>query len=207
MAGCVGGDDRLGGYVRQQLRAAGVSVVKNRVSPDVDGGAAAALHHQYATPAAAVAAGAAAAAGGGIKQATTGTVMVFCTPDAQRSFLSCIPNDDSVVLSPELLRAAARSRLLVIEGYLLDLPGAAGALPALVEAAKAAGTVVALTCGDAGVGAARLRGWCMNHSGWFGGWWVGCWCACRYLSIIATGCVGSSTAPSLTPHPTPHQTQ
>ena len=39
-----------------------------------------------------------------------------------------------------------------MEGYLLDLPGAGAALPALVEAAKAAGTVVALTMGDAGVG-------------------------------------------------------
>ncbi|GBF92898.1 hypothetical protein Rsub_05734 [Raphidocelis subcapitata] len=139
MAGCVGGEDRLGGYVRQQLRAAGVAVVR----PGAADGPGAAI----AAAAAAAAAGAKPGAHGG----TTGTVMVFCTPDAQRSFLSCIPGGDAVVLSPELLRAAARSRLLVIEGYLLDLPGAGEALPALVAAAKAAGTVVALTMGDAGV--------------------------------------------------------
>jgi sugar/nucleoside kinase (ribokinase family) len=165
MAGCVGGEDKLGGYVRQQLRAAGVGVVKPADRHSVGSRAAAAgpgspiapaAAAGGATPGEAAAAAAAAArgksgvaAGGG---ATTGTVMVFCTPDAQRSFLSCIPGGDVVALTPELLRAAARSRMLVIEGYLLDLPGAAMALPGLVAACKAAGTVVALTLGDAGVG-------------------------------------------------------
>jgi sugar/nucleoside kinase (ribokinase family) len=163
MAGCVGGDDRLGGYVRQQLRGAGVLVVKSGRgdggaaanssggAPDL-GAVAAALQQRFPTPGAAFAAGAQGAGPApAAPRATTGTVMVFCTPDAQRSFLSCIPNDDAVVLTPELMHAAARSRLLVVEGYLLDLPGADAALPRLVEVAKAAGTVVALTCGDAGI--------------------------------------------------------
>lgn len=151
MAGCVGGGDRLGAYVRTQLRAAGVAVVK----PE---------------PGAAAPAPPAGAATGGV--AATGTVMVFCTPDAQRSFLSCIPGGESIDLTPELLVAAQRSRLLVVEGYLFDLPGAADALPALVAAAKAAGTVVALTMGDAGVGAWMRRlgphqaceAWCMQRA-------------------------------------------
>lgn len=117
---------------------------------------------------------------------TTGTVMVFCTPDAQRSFLSCIPNDEVVVLTPELLQAAARSRLLVIEGYLFDLPGASEALPALVEAAKAAGTVVALTMGDAGVGE-----WVRGRDG---GRAIRCWVCCRKHAGVAWApgsCCGS----------------
>lgn len=139
MAGCVGGRDRLGAYVRQQLRGAGVAVIKEGDDADAlgpappnapasgangagapAGPAAAGRSGSVVLPGARRAAGgpgAAAAAqppaaGGG----TTGTVMVFCTPDAQRSFLSCIPQDDTMALSPELLRAAARSRVLVIEG-------------------------------------------------------------------------------------------
>jgi sugar/nucleoside kinase (ribokinase family) len=128
MAGCVGGGDGLGAYVRQQLRGAGVAVITPDGAPDD-------VTMMSSSPAAAAPAGG--AAGGAAKPqgvvigadpqaqarpapkrpgGTTGTVMVFCTPDAQRSFLSCIPNDDAVALSPELLRAAARSRLLVIEG-------------------------------------------------------------------------------------------
>ena len=82
---------------------------------------------------------------------TTGTVMVLSTPDAQRSFLSCFSNEDSVQLTPELQHAVACSKLLVIEGYLWELPGAAEILPELVQLARSVGTLVALTAGDAGV--------------------------------------------------------
>ncbi len=80
----------------------------------------------------------------------TGTVMVLSTPDAQRSFLSYFSND-GLTISPELQAAVQRSRLVVIEGYLFELPGAATALPALVRTAKQAGAAVAVTAGDAGV--------------------------------------------------------
>lgn len=137
MAGCVGGRDRLGAYVRQRLRAAGVAVVRGEGGTDDGTTGSSAADASYDAS----------------SSTTTGTIIVFCTPDAQRSFLSCIPRGERVALSPALLRAARRSRLVVVEGYLLDLPGAAEALPALVAAAKAAGAVVALTMGDAGVAA------------------------------------------------------
>jgi sugar/nucleoside kinase (ribokinase family) len=82
---------------------------------------------------------------------TTGTVMVFTTPDAQRSFLSSFSSEDRVWLSPELLGAVSRARLLVIEGYLWELPGAAEVIPAVVKHARAVGTLTVLTAGDASV--------------------------------------------------------
>jgi sugar/nucleoside kinase (ribokinase family) len=77
--------------------------------------------------------------------------MVLSTPDAQRSFLSCFSNEDEVQLTPELQHAVASSKLLVVEGYLWELPGAAKVLPELVRLARSVGTLVALTAGDAGV--------------------------------------------------------
>jgi sugar/nucleoside kinase (ribokinase family) len=77
--------------------------------------------------------------------------MVFTTPDAQRSFLSSFSSEDSIHLTPALLQAVTKSRLLVIEGYLWELPGAAEVIPAVVKHARAVGTLVVLTAGDASV--------------------------------------------------------
>lgn len=89
--------------------------------------------------------------GPGPSSGATGVVMVFSTPDAQRSFLSSFSSEDSIELSEELQQTAARARLLLIEGYLYELPGAAEVIPQLVRHARKVGTLVALTAGDAGV--------------------------------------------------------
>jgi hypothetical protein len=81
----------------------------------------------------------------------TGVVMVFTTPDAQRSFLSSFSSEDSLHMSQQLHDAAASARLLLIEGYMWETEGAAEAIPALVRHARSVGTLVALTAGDAGV--------------------------------------------------------
>lgn len=94
------------------------------------------------------------------KASQTGTVMVFSTPDAQRSFLSCFSSEDDLTIDDEMRAAVSRAKVLLIEGYLWELPGSRQALPQLIRLAKQAGTLVALTAGDAGV-VARHR-----HSVW-----------------------------------------
>lgn len=121
MAGCCGGSDALGEYGRAQMTAAGVDIIS------VDGDSAPWAGTQ------------------------TGTVMVFTTPDAQRSFLSSFSSEDTLHLTPQLLSAVSRSRLVVIEGYLWELPNAAEVLPAVVKHARAVGTLVVMTAGDASV--------------------------------------------------------
>jgi sugar/nucleoside kinase (ribokinase family) len=121
MVGCCGGSDALGEFGRAQMTAAGVDIIS------VD---------DESTPWAGSA---------------TGTVMVFTTPDAQRSFLSSFSSEDRLWLSPQLLSAVSKARLLVVEGYLWELPGAAEVIPAVVKHARAVGTLVVLTAGDASV--------------------------------------------------------
>jgi sugar/nucleoside kinase (ribokinase family) len=82
---------------------------------------------------------------------STGTVIVLQTPDAQRSFLSSFPADDALVLTERLTAAVKQAKLLVLEGYMWELPGSDKVLPALVSLARKVGTLVALTAGDAGV--------------------------------------------------------
>jgi sugar/nucleoside kinase (ribokinase family) len=147
MAGCIGGSDALGEFGRAQLDAAGVELL----CVDADDGtlpaAAAAGGSSSAAPASAAAAAAAARWSG----SSTGTVMVFTTPDAQRSFLSSFSAEDAMRLTPALLSAVARARCVVLEGYLWELPGAADVVPAVVRHARAVGTLVVLTAGDASV--------------------------------------------------------
>lgn len=83
----------------------------------------------------------------------TGTVIVLTTADAQRTFLSYLGSDQTLATTsdPGLAPALGRTRLLVVEGYLWELPGAAEAIGAAVAAARASGALVALTCGAAGV--------------------------------------------------------
>jgi len=80
----------------------------------------------------------------------TGTVVVLTTPDAQRAFLSCFP-PEPLVVDAALEAAAGRCRLLVVEGYLWELPGAAEGIARLMAAAKRGGALVVMSAGDAGV--------------------------------------------------------
>ena len=92
--------------------------------------------------------------------------MVLTTPDANRTMLSYLGTPAPVVLDSVLCAAIARARMLVIEGYVWEMPGAAESIAAAIEVAHAHGTLVALTAGDAGC-VARNRDalWSALHAG------------------------------------------
>ncbi|GLC38934.1 hypothetical protein PLESTB_000462900 [Pleodorina starrii] len=80
----------------------------------------------------------------------TGTVMVLTTPDAQRSFLSFFTSE-SLTLSERLRTAVRAARLVVLEGYLWEMPGAEAYMAEVLDLAHAVGAQVAMTAGDPGV--------------------------------------------------------
>jgi len=81
----------------------------------------------------------------------TGTVVVLTTGDAQRSFLSYPGTQHDLAADAATIAAVGSARLLVIEGYLWEMPGAAAGIAHAIAAAKAAGTTVAMSAGDVGV--------------------------------------------------------
>ncbi|GMH36168.1 hypothetical protein BSKO_04036 [Bryopsis sp. KO-2023] len=80
----------------------------------------------------------------------TGSVVVLTTPDAQRSFVS-FPGSSEYEVDDPLKSIISRTRMLLIEGYLLELPGSLPRIKQAVAMAKESGTVVVLTAGDAGL--------------------------------------------------------
>ncbi|KAI7840302.1 hypothetical protein COHA_006084 [Chlorella ohadii] len=83
--------------------------------------------------------------------AATGTVVVLTAQDASRTMLSYLGTPAEVEVDAALEAAIARSRCLVVEGYLWELPGAERTITKAIAAARRAGCVVAMTAGDAGV--------------------------------------------------------
>lgn len=84
--------------------------------------------------------------------ANTGTVLVLTSPDAQRTMLSYLGTEAAeVAVDAAMAAAIARSRLLVVEGYLFELPNAQRTITKAIAAAQRHGCVVAMTAGDAGV--------------------------------------------------------
>lgn len=76
---------------------------------------------------------------------------MLTTPDANRTFLSYLGEEQDLQLSPASQQAIAASRMLIIEGYMWEVPNV---LPTLLSAARTAAennAMVALTAGDAGV--------------------------------------------------------
>ncbi|GFH17932.1 putative sugar kinase, partial [Haematococcus lacustris] len=77
-------------------------------------------------------------------------VAVLTTPDAQRSFLSFF-DSGKLCMTATIATAITAARVLVIEGYLLELPGARTWLPEVLRLARVHSVRVALTAGDPGV--------------------------------------------------------
>ena len=77
--------------------------------------------------------------------------MVLTTPDANRTMLSYLGTSAEIALDSRLTAAIASARLLVIEGYLWEMPGASSTLPRAMQLARAAGCKIALTAGDVGL--------------------------------------------------------
>ena len=80
-----------------------------------------------------------------------GVCMVLTTEDANRTFLSYLGARQELHLTDEIAAAIASSRLLLIEGYLWEMPGAEEAIRQAIAVARACGALVALTAGDAAV--------------------------------------------------------
>lgn len=85
------------------------------------------------------------------ESANTGTVVVLTSPDAQRTMLSYLGTAAPVPVDTVLEAAIARTSILVIEGYLWELPGALETINRSVDIARQHGVLVAMTAGDAGV--------------------------------------------------------
>lgn len=81
----------------------------------------------------------------------TGTVVVLSTQDAQRTMLSYLGTPAPIIIDNPLHQAISQSRMLLIEGYLWELPGAMQTIKDAIAAAQRHGTLVAMTAGDAGV--------------------------------------------------------
>ena len=77
--------------------------------------------------------------------------MVLTTEDANRTFLSYLGASQELHFSEEIAAAIASSRLLIIEGYLWEMPGAADVIRQAINVARACGALVALTAGDSAV--------------------------------------------------------
>lgn len=83
-----------------------------------------------------------------IKDGTTGTVIVLTTPDAQRTMLSYQGMSSHVNFDAVLAGAIAKSRVLVVEGYLWEIGQTIQAIAQACEAARQQGVLVALTASD-----------------------------------------------------------
>ena len=80
--------------------------------------------------------------------AATASSHILVTPDGQRSmntFLGCAPEITDADMTAEKIGAA---KILYIEGYLWDTPGAKAAIRAAIARAKGAGRKVAFTLSD-----------------------------------------------------------
>lgn len=83
-------------------------------------------------------------------ESATGTVVVLTTSDAQRSFLS-YPGTAHDLVKDAATAAVRSSRIVVIEGYLWEMPDAWAGIRHAITVAKAAGTMIAMSAGDVGV--------------------------------------------------------
>ncbi|KAK9803573.1 hypothetical protein WJX72_001343 [[Myrmecia] bisecta] len=81
----------------------------------------------------------------------TGTVVVLTTPDANRTMQSYLGTPQELPITAFLEDAICRSRVLVIEGYLWEMPNARESILTAIAGARRSGTLVALTAGDSGL--------------------------------------------------------
>jgi sugar/nucleoside kinase (ribokinase family) len=81
---------------------------------------------------------------------TTGTCACIITPDAERTMRTCLAVSSHLAARHVPTDAIAASEWLFVEGYLFANPATGQhAVRAAIDAARAAGTKIALTCSDA----------------------------------------------------------
>mmetsp|Transcript_22828 Transcript_22828/g.31806 ORF Transcript_22828/g.31806 Transcript_22828/m.31806 type:complete len:473 (-) Transcript_22828:192-1610(-) len=80
---------------------------------------------------------------------TTGSVIVLTTPDAHRTMLSCWGTSATLNYDSALDQAIAETDVLIIEGYLWEMPETIASIKRAIQTAKAFGVKIAFTASDA----------------------------------------------------------
>ncbi|KAL5054977.1 hypothetical protein RYX36_035659 [Vicia faba] len=83
-----------------------------------------------------------------IKDATTGTVIVLTTPDAHRTMLAYQGTSSTVNFDTSLASAVSKTNILVVEGYLFELPDTIRTITKACMVARSNGALVAVTASD-----------------------------------------------------------
>ncbi|KAL5724874.1 hypothetical protein ACHQM5_008083 [Ranunculus cassubicifolius] len=83
-----------------------------------------------------------------VKDETTGTVIVLTTPDAQRTMLAYSGTSSDVNYDSFLASVISKTSILVVEGYLFELPHTIKAITKACEDAHRNGSLVAVTASD-----------------------------------------------------------
>ncbi|KAI4295258.1 hypothetical protein L6164_035324 [Bauhinia variegata] len=83
-----------------------------------------------------------------IKDGTTGTVIVLTTPDAQRTMLAYQGTSSTVNYDTCLANLISKTNVLVVEGYLFELPDTIKTITKACEEAHRGGALVAVTASD-----------------------------------------------------------
>ncbi|PON49507.1 Adenosine kinase [Trema orientale] len=83
-----------------------------------------------------------------IKDGTTGTVIVLTTPDAQRTMLAYQGTSSTVNFDQCLAKIISNTKILVVEGYLFELPDTIKTIKQACEEACRSGSLVAVTASD-----------------------------------------------------------
>ncbi|KAK4362777.1 hypothetical protein RND71_018018 [Anisodus tanguticus] len=83
-----------------------------------------------------------------VKDGTTGTVIVLTTSDAQRTMLAYQGTSSRINYDPCLADAITKTNILVVEGYLFELPDTVRTISRVCEEAREHGALVAITASD-----------------------------------------------------------
>ncbi|KAL3521766.1 hypothetical protein ACH5RR_019915 [Cinchona calisaya] len=83
-----------------------------------------------------------------VKEGTTGTVIVLTTPDAQRTMLAYQGTSSTVSYDSCLASSICKTNILVVEGYLFELPDTIKTISKACEIARSSGALVAITASD-----------------------------------------------------------
>lgn len=83
-----------------------------------------------------------------VSDGTTGTVIVLTTPDAQRTMLAYQGTSSTVSYDPSLANIISKTSILVVEGYLFELPDTIKTITQACKDARKSGALVAVTASD-----------------------------------------------------------
>ncbi|XP_006662622.1 uncharacterized sugar kinase slr0537 [Oryza brachyantha] len=83
-----------------------------------------------------------------VEDGTTGTVIVLTTPDAQRTMLAYQGTSSTLSYDSDLASLVSKSNILIVEGYLFELPHTIEAIKQACEDAHKNGSLIAVTASD-----------------------------------------------------------